>query len=61
MDETAYSSKLLHIITPVTEQFVLNILQMTASESCDIDPITTELLYENLDVLPTMIISAFLI
>ena len=51
VDQTSYSGKLLQTFTPVTEQFVLEILQKTASKSCDLDPIPTTLLYENLDVL----------
>ena len=51
MDQTSYSGKLLQTFTPVTEQFVFEILQKTASESCDLDPIPTKLPYENLDVL----------
>ena len=45
------SGKLLQTFTPVTEQFVSEILQKTVPKSCDLDPIPTELLYENLDVL----------
>ena len=50
------SGKLLQItFTPVTEQFVSEILQKTVPKSCNLDPIPTELLYENLDVvLPTI-------
>ena len=56
MDKTTYSGKLLQAFTPVTEQFVSEILQKTVPKSCDLDPIPTELLYENLDVLlPTII------
>ena len=51
MDKTTYSGKLLQTFTPVTEQFVSEILQKTVPKSCDLDPIPTELLYENLDVL----------
>ena len=55
VDKTAYSEKLLRTFTPVTEQFVLEILQKTVSRSCGLDPIRTKLLYENLDVpLPTI-------
>ena len=55
MDKTTYSGKLLQTFTPVTEQFVSEILQKTVPKSCDLDPIPTELLYENLDVvLPTI-------
>ena len=46
------SGKLLQItFTPVTEQFVSEILQKTVPKSCNLDPIPTELLYKNLDVL----------
>ena len=56
MDKTTYSRKLLQTFTPVTEQFVSEILQKTVPNSCDLDPIPTKLLYENLDVLlPTII------
>ena len=55
MDKTTYSGKLLQTFTPVTEQFVSEILQKTVPKSCDLDPIPTKLLYENLDVLlPTI-------
>ena len=54
MDKTTYSGKLLQTFTPLTEQFVSEILQKTVPISCDLDPIPTELLYENLDVLPTI-------
>ena len=55
MDKTTYSGKLLQTFTPVIEQFVSEILQKTVPKSCDLDPIPTELLYENLDVLlPTI-------
>ena len=55
MDKTTNSGKLLQTFTPVTEQFVSEILQKTVPKSCDLDPIPTELLYENLDVLlPTI-------
>ena len=55
MDKTAYAGNLPHTFTPVTEQFVLEILQKTVPKSCDLDPITTKLLYENLGVLlPTI-------
>ena len=48
IDKTTYSGKLLQTFTPVTEQFVSEILQKTVPRSCDLDPIPTELLYENL-------------
>ena len=55
MDKTTNSGKLLQTFTPVTEQFVSEIPQKTVPKSCDLDPIPTELLYENLDVLlPTI-------
>ena len=55
VDQTSYSGKFLQTFTPVTEQFVLEFLQMTTPKSCDLDPIPTKLLYENLDVLlPTI-------
>ena len=55
MDKATYSGKLLQTFTPVTEEFVLEILQKTVPKSCDLDPIPTNLLYENLDVLlPTI-------
>ena len=55
MDKATYSGKLLQTFTPVTEQFVLEILQKTVPKSCDFDSIPTKLLYENLDVLlPTI-------
>ena len=51
MDKTAYSGKLLQTFTPVTEQFVLDILQKTIPKSWDLDPSPIKLLYQNLDVL----------
>ena len=55
MDQTDYSGKLLQTFTPVTEQFALEILQKIAPKSCDLDPIPTKLLHENLDILlPTI-------
>ena len=55
MDKTAYSGNLPYTFTPVTEQFVLEILQKTVPKSCDLDSIPTKLLYENLGVLlPTI-------
>ena len=54
MDKTTYSGKLLQTFTPVTEQFVLEILRKAVPKSCDLDTIPTKL-YENLDVLlPTI-------
>ena len=50
-DQTSYTGKLLQSFTPVTEQSVYEILQKTATKPCDLDPIPTKLLYENLDVL----------
>ena len=56
MDKTTYSRNFLQTFTPVTEQFVSEILQKTVPKSCDLDPIPTELLSENLDVfLPAII------
>ena len=47
--------KLLQAFTPVIDQFASEILQKTVPKSCDLGPIPTELLYENLDVLlPTV-------
>ena len=43
--------KLLQTFTPVTEQFVLEILQKPVPKLCNLDAIPTKLLYENHDVL----------
>ena len=63
MDQTSYFGKLLQSLAPVIEHFVLEILQKTNPKSCDLHPIPTKLLYENVDVLlPTItnIINTFL-
>ena len=44
IDKTAYSEKLLRAFTPVTEQFVLEILQKTVSRSCDPLPTITNII-----------------
>ena len=55
VDQTSYSGKFLQTFSPVTEQVVLEILQKAAPKACDLDPIPTKLLYENLDILlPTI-------
>jgi exonuclease III len=52
---SAFSGTFLDCFTPVSEQFVLNILKNTAPKSCELDPIPTKLLYDNLDtLLPTV-------
>ena len=51
LDKTAYSGNLPRTFTPVTEQFPLEILQKTVPKSCDLNPISTKLLYENLQSL----------
>ena len=42
IDKTTYSGKLLQTFTPVTEQFVSEILQKTVPRLCDLDPIPIE-------------------
>ena len=40
---------------PVTDEFVLKIINSASAKSCELDPIPTTLLYENLDILlPTI-------
>ena len=40
---------------PVTDEFVLKIVNSASAKSCELDPIPTTLLYENLDILlPTV-------
>ena len=40
---------------PVTDEFVLKIINSAFAKSCELDPIPTMLLYENLDILmPTI-------
>ena len=51
----SYPGSFLDSFTPVSESFVRDILKNTAPKSCELDPIPTKLLYENLDaVLPTI-------
>jgi hypothetical protein len=46
-----YSGSLLEAFTPVSEQIVLEIIKNTTPKSCELDPLPTKLLYENLDVM----------
>ncbi|WP_419615719.1 reverse transcriptase family protein [Thiolapillus sp.] len=45
----------LQTFDPVTDDFVLKIIKSTPAKSCELDPIPTTLLYDNLDILlPTI-------
>ena len=50
-ESVVYSGKHFESFSPVSEQTVLEILKETAAKSCELDPIPTTLLYENLDIL----------
>ena len=46
----------LQTFDPVTDDFVLKIIKSTPAKFCELDPIPTTLLYDNLDILlPTII------
>ena len=36
---------------PVTDEFVLKMMKSATAKSCELDPIPTTLLYDNLDIL----------
>ena len=55
MNQTSYSGKLLQTFKLVTVKFVSEILQKTAPKSFDFEPISTKVLYENIDVLHPVI------
>ena len=45
---------------PATDEFVLKIINSASAKSCELDPIPTTLLYENLDILLLTIINTSL-
>lgn len=54
-DASVYRGNLLEAFVPVTEESVRSILKNTVPKSCELDPIPTHLLYDNLDILlPTI-------
>ena len=50
-DSALFLGDLLLIFEPVTDEFVLKIINSASAKSCELDPIPTTLLYENLDIL----------
>ena len=53
--DTSFDGNLLLTFEPVTDEFVLKIINKESAKSCELDPIPTMLLYENLDMLlPTI-------
>jgi exonuclease III len=56
---STYSGPTLSKFEPVTSQFVKKILQKTAKKSCELDPIPTSILHENIDTLLPAITNIF--
>ena len=53
---TSFAGNPLLTFEPVTDKFVLKIINSAPAKSCELDPIPTTLLYENFDILlPTII------
>ena len=53
--DTSFAGNPLLTFEPVTDEFVLKIINSASAKSCELDPIPTTLLYENLDILlPTI-------
>ena len=53
--DTSFTGNPLLTFEPVTDEFVLKIINSASAKSCELDPIPTTLLYENLDILlPTI-------
>ena len=53
--DTSFAGNPLLTFEPVTDEFALKIINSAAAKSCELDPIPTTLLYENLDILlPTI-------
>ena len=53
--DTSFSGKPLLTFELVTDEFVLKIINCAPTKSCELDPIPTTLLYENLEILlPTI-------
>ena len=51
--DTAFTGNPLLTFESVTDEFVLKIINSASAKSCELDPIPTTLLYENLDILLT--------
>lgn len=49
--ESRFAGPFLESFTPVSEKHVFEILKNTAPKSCELDPIPTKLIYDNLDVM----------
>ena len=55
MPDTSFAGNPLLTFESVTDEFVLKIINSASAKSCELDPIPTTLLYENLDILlPTI-------
>ena len=53
--DTTFAGNPLLTFEPVTDEFVLKIINSASAKSCELDPIPTTLLYENFDILlPTI-------
>ncbi|WP_419591906.1 hypothetical protein, partial [Thiolapillus sp.] len=53
--DASFTGDPLQTFDPVTDDFVLKIIKSTPAKSCELDPIPTTLLYDNLDILlPTI-------
>ena len=53
--DTSFAGNPLLTFEPVTDEFVLKIINSVSAKSCELDPIPTTFLYENLDILlPTI-------
>ena len=48
---TSFAGNPLLTFEPVTDEFVFKIINSASAKSCELDPIPTTLLYENLDIL----------
>ena len=49
--DTSFAENPLLTFEPVTDEFVLKIINSASAKSCELDPIPSTLLYENLDIL----------
>jgi hypothetical protein len=54
-----YSGPVLSNFAPVSPQFVREILLKTAKKTCELDPIPTHLMYDNLDLLLPAVTNIF--
>ena len=53
--DTSFAGNPMLTFEPVTDEFALKIINSASAKSCELDPIPTTLLYENLDILlPTI-------